>query len=452
MIKDLTKGNVLSVLIKFSIPYLASCFLQTFYGLADLFIIGQFEKASAITAVSIGSQLMHMLTVIIAGLAMGTTVCISHSIGAKNKKESFKIIGNSFTLFFVFSVILSFILLFVLNGVLKLISTPPEAFAETKSYCRICFFGIVLITAYNVISSVFRGLGDTKTPLLFVLIAGIFNIVLDYIFIGYFGKGAAGAAFATVISQGVSVIFSVCFFIIRKNKTQEISVSFSDLKIEKSTLYKILKIGVPVALQDGAIQISFIVITAIANARGIYFAAAVGIVEKIICFLFLVPSAMLSSVSAICAQDIGAGDYKRGRKTLGYAMSICLIFGFVVFLICQLFSTGIIKLFSQNEMEVVTLGSQYLKSYVIDCMLASIHFCFSGYFCAVGKSFYSFLHNIISIILIRIPGSYLASIFFPETLFPMGLAAPCGSLLSDIICVILFLHLQDDNCNRANNL
>lgn len=446
---DLTKGNVFSVLVKFSIPYLLSCFLQTFYGLADLFIIGQFREASAITAVSIGSQLMHMLTVIIAGLAMGTTVNISRSIGEKNKKNVNETIGNSISFFIIISLIATIILLIFINPILKLLSTPKEAFAETRTYCLICFSGIVLITAYNIISSIFRGMGDTRTPLFFVLIAGIFNIILDYIFIGVLNFGAGGAAGATVISQGLSVCFSLIY--LRQKNKNELEIKKTDLNLRKPVVSNIIKIGLPIALQDGFIQISFLVITAIANSRGVNFAAAVGIVEKIISFLFLVPSAMLSSVSAIVAQNIGAQKFSRGRKTLGIALLICVIYGAIVYIFCQIFSEQIVNLFSKNGREVIILGGQYLRSYAIDCMLASIHFCFSGYFCACGKSVYSFIHNMISIILLRIPGAYFASIFFPETLFPMGFAAPMGSLLSDIICLVLFIRSTKHNCNFGEN-
>ena len=200
-------------------------------------------------------------------------------------------------------------------------------------------------------------------------------------------------------------------------------------------------IGVPVAFQEGLIQVSFLVITAIANSRGVNVAAAVGIVEKIICFLFLVPSSMLSTVSAVAAQNAGAGKHERGRKALWYGISVCVITGAVVFVTCQFAAERIVGVFVTDEPEVVRLGGQYLRSYTIDCAVAGIQFCFSGYFSAYGKSLYSFFHNITSIALVRIPGAYLASVLFPATLYPMGLAAPMGSLLSSVICVFLYRRL-----------
>ncbi len=443
MTKNLTEGKVLPILISYSIPYLFSCFLQTFYGLADLFIIGAFNGANEISAVSIGSQLMHMFTVVIAGLAMGTTVGIGRSIGAGEQRSVCRIIGSSITVFTGCSIVIAALLIACLRGILLLVATPAEAFAETYRYALICFAGIPFISAYNVLGSVFRGAGDTKSPLLFVLAAGILNIFLDWLLIGALAFGASGAALATVISQGVSVLIAAV--VLKKagtsGRTGSERLFARDFVPQRRTIAEILKVGLPIASQDGLIQVSFLVITAIANSRGVIVAASVGIVEKIICFLFLVPSAMLTSVSAIAAQNAGASKHERGTQTLRYALLICIGFGAVVSVLCNIAPERIIALFSRTEPEVVRMGAQYLRAYVTDCMLAGIHFCFSGYFCAYGKSLYSFLHNIISIALVRIPGVYLASRLFPQTLLPMGAAAPLGSLLSAIICAVLYAHL-----------
>ena len=438
MKKELTEGKILPILIAFSIPFLISCFLQTFYGLADLFIAGQFNGASTITAVSVGSQIMHMLTVVIVGLSLGGTIAIGRAVGAKDAEGAAKSVGNTATIFLVFSVAVSVVFIFLADGIISLIATPPEAVAETRQYLIICFAGIPFITAYNVISSIFRGFGDTKTPMYFVLVAGIVNIILDYILIGPLGMGAAGAAIATVASQALSV--ALAFWVLRKTDTG-IVVSKKDFVIDKGVFSAILRVGVPVAVQEGFIQISFLVITAIANMRGVTIAASVGIVEKLICFFFLVPSAMMSSVSAIAAQNAGACKDDRGKLVLWYGIIICVVYGAVIFIICQLLAEPIIRLFVKSDEGVVHFGGQYLRSYTIDCMLACVHFCFSGYFCAYNKAFYSFIHNVLSVLLIRIPGAWFASVYWPETLYPMGLAAPAGSLLSVLICVALYIWL-----------
>lgn len=448
MQKNLTQGSVLKNLIRFSLPYLLSCFLQTFYGLADLFITGRFNGADTITAVSVGSQITHMLTVVIAGLAMGTTVTIGRAVGAEKGEQISKTAGNTVTLFAAFALGATLVLILCLDGIVNVISTPPEAAAQAKSYLFICFIGVPFITAYNVISGIFRGLGDSRTPMYFVAAAGIVNVLLDYLLIGFFGMGAAGAALATVISQAVSVLLALAAMLRMK---LGLRLCRQDFVPAREAMAAILRVGIPIAAQDGFIQISFLVITAIANGRGVNVAAAVGIVEKLISFFFLVPSAMLSSVSAIASQNAGAGKHGQGRKALRYGVCICVVFGLAAALFCQFGAEGIVGLFAKGETEVVRLGAGYLKSYVFDCAAAGIHFCFSGYFCAYGKAGFSFAHNLISVLLVRIPGAYLASVFFPDTLYPMGWAPPAGSLLSVLLCVVFFLWMKKGEGRAGDN-
>ncbi len=438
MTRDLTQGSLLKAITVFSLPYLLSYFLQTLYGLADLFIIGQYNNPDVITAVSVGSQVMHSITLVIAGFAMGSTVMISKSVGAKDAKSSSKGIGNTVLLFSAFSLILTVVFLLLTNQIIKGMSTPLKSVEQTRNYLLICFAGIPFITAYNVISAIFRGLGDTKTPMYFVAIACALNIGLDYLFIGYFDLKASGAALGTIIAQALSVIFSLIFV---KYKNIGISLHKSDFKINKIIMGQILKVGLPIALQDGFIQISFIIITIIANKRGVEVAAAVGIVEKIIGLLFLIPSAMLSTVSAISAQNIGANNHERATKALKYGIIIVSSLGLFFSLLFQFISPQVVALFTSDE-TVIEYGTQYLKSYVFDSVFAGIHFCFSGYFCAYSISIVSFIHNFTSIILVRIPGYILATMLSPDNLFPMGLASVFGSVFSVIICVGVYMYYR----------
>lgn len=437
MERNLTTGSVAKNLILFSLPYLLSYFLQTLYGMADLFIIGQYEGVASTTAVSVGSQVMHMLTVMIVGLAMGTTVSIGQAVGAGDKRKASHFIGNTVTLFMAVSVTLTIVLLLLVDPIVSVMSTPAQAVEGTAAYLTVCFIGIPFITAYNIISSVFRGMGDSKTPMYFIAIACVVNIALDYLFMGAMHFGPTGAALGTTLSQAISVI--VAFAFIRKKRS--ITIERSDLKPSRASMGKLLSIGVPVAMQDGLIQIAFIIITVIANRRGLNDAAAVGIVEKIMSFLFLVPSSMLSAVSALGAQNIGANKPERAIKTLLYAIIITVSFGLVVAVSTQFVADQIVALFT-DDVKAIRLGGQYFRGYIWDCMFAGIHFSFSGYFCAIGKSGLSFLHNILAVTLVRVPGAYLTSKLFPATLFPMGLATAGGSLLSVAVCLIAFAILR----------
>ena len=443
MERNLTTGSVFKNIVIFSLPYFLSYFLQTLYGLADLFIIGQFEGVASTTAVSVGSQVMHMLTVMIVGLAMGTTVSIGRAVGAGDKKRMSACVGNTVTLFMLVSVVLTAALVLLVDPIVSVMSTPAEAVDGTARYLTVCFIGIPFITAYNIISSIFRGMGDSKSPMYFIAVACAANIALDYLFMGAMRLGPVGAALGTTLAQAISVL--VAFIAIRRRRS--VAVSRSDLRPRRDVMGQILGIGVPVALQDGLIQIAFILITVIANLRGLTDSAAVGIVEKLISFLFLVPSSMLSTVSAIGAQNIGAGDYGRAKQTMWYAIGIAVGFGVIVSVLFQFIAEPVVGLFTPDE-GVIAAGGQYMHGYIFDCLFAGIHFCFSGYFCACGKSMISFIHNISGVALVRVPGAYLMSKMYPATLLPMGLATAAGSILQVLICIVAYRII----CRRGKDV
>lgn len=433
---DLTTGSIGKTVILFALPYLLSCFMQTFYGMVDLFVVGLYNGSETTTAVSIGSQVTHMLTVIIVGLAMGATVKIGQSVGAKDEHTAKKAIGTTVVFFIFFAITITVILTLLTRPIASVMMTPNEAFEDTAMYLLICFAGIPFIVAYNVISSIFRGMGDSKRPMYFVAVACVTNILLDFLFIGTFRLGAAGAALGTVCGQAVSV-FAALFVMTKKGFG--LSITKSDFHIHKNILSDIIKVGVPIALQDGLIQVAFIVITVIANSRGLIVATSVGIVEKLIGFMFLVPSAFLSAISAITAQNLGAGKKSRAKKALRYGLFITVSWGIICVIYNQFLPQTLVGLFTKDS-AVVAAGCNYLRAYAFDCLFAAVHFCFSGYFCGSGRSGISFLHNIISIIVVRIPGAYLASVWFPDSLYPMGAAAPLGSVLSALICIDFYAY------------
>lgn len=472
---NLAKGDLFHNMILFSLPYLLSYFLQTLYGLADLLIAGRFNGADVISAVSIGSQVMHMVTVMIVGLAMGTTVMIGRFVGAEDDDGIRRAIGNTVSLFTMIAAAATLALLGLTQPIVHLLSTPPEAVPGALAYLRICFAGIPFIVAYNILSSIFRGMGDSRSPMLFIAVACALNILLDLLFMGPMQLGAAGAALATVVAQAASVAFALVG--IRKTSmdrqrhgTADVRNASMDTSGEKSNrtqghsseegrssskharadriawwdpamLHQILSIGLPIACQDGFIQISFLIITVIANRRGVDISAAVGIVEKTISFLFLVPSSMLSTVSTIAAQSIGAGDPARARQTLSYGVGIASGIGLVFAILFQFISAPFFTLFTKDPV-VQVLAVQYMCTYVFDCVVAGIHFPFSGFFSASGLSILSFIHNLCSVILVRIPGAWLATKLFPDSLYAMGLAAPAGSLLSALICIGFYIALR----------
>lgn len=436
--KNLTQGSIIGNIMTFSLPYMLAYFLQILYGLADLFVIGQYCGVDSTTAVSNGAQVMYMVTVVLIGLAMGTTVLTARAIGAKDPVRTRAVVGNTVTMFAIIAVVLMVVLLCLRGWIVGVMDTPTEALNGMEHYLTICFIGIPFIIAYNIIASIFRGLGDSKSPMYFVAVACVVNILLDYFFIGILELGAMGAALGTTLSQAASVLFALCY--IRRHKGV-LDISRSDLRPQRDVIKLILKIGLPIAMQDGFIQISFLAITVIANGRGLVDAAAVGIVEKFIGLVFIVPSAMLSTVSAISAQNIGANKMPRAKQTMRTAMLITSVYGLVVSITLQFIPQVAVGLFTSDS-QVLAQGSDYLRGYVWDCIFASLHFCFSGFFTACGYALISFLHNSLSIVCARVPLAWLSSMLYPDTLYPMGLSTCAGSFISCLICIGAYWWLK----------
>lgn len=435
---DLTHGSVTRNIMTFALPYMLAYFLQILYGLADLFVIGIYCDVDSTTAVSNGAQVMHLVTVVLIGLAMGTTVLTAHAVGAHDEKYTRRIVGNTITMSAVIAVVLMAVSMSMCSLIVSVMDTPPEAAKGMEQYLTVCFAGIPFIIAYNIIASIFRGLGDSRSPMYFVAVACAANIVLDYLLIGIIGLGAIGAALGTTLSQAISVAYAIAS--IRRHRGV-LDISPRDLRPQRQVMGGILRTGVPIALQDGFIQVSFLAITVIANGRGLIDAAAVGIVEKFIGLVFIVPSAMLSTVSAVSAQNIGAGKPHRAVATMRTAMLITTVYGLVVSTVLQFVPEWAVGLFTDNA-QVLAQGCDYLRGYVWDCIFAGVHFCFSGFFTACGYAIVSFLHNSLSIACARVPLAWLSSRLYPDTLYPMGLSTCAGSVLSCIICVAAYWWLR----------
>lgn len=436
--RNLTEGSVWGHIVSFSLPYMLSYFLQILYGLADLFVVGQYCGVDATTSVSNGAQVMYFITCVLIGLAMGATVHTARAVGAGDKRRAAQVIGNTSTLFLSIGVVLALLLIDLRGWIVTAIDTPAEAIGGTTDYLTVCFLGVPFIVAYNVIAAIFRGLGDSKTPMYFVAVACAVNIALDYLFIGMLGMGPMGAALGTTLSQMSSVAFALVSI---RRRREAFAIKRHDFRPNRRILTDLLKIGIPVSMQDGFVQLGFLLIMVIANGRGVVDAAAVGIVEKFIGLVFVVNSAMLASVSAISSQCIGAGVPQRARQTMWRAMIISTVYGLTLGIILQFIPEVAVAAFT-DDAQVVAQGADYLRGYIWDAMFAGIHFCFSGFFTACGLSLISFAHNFLSISLVRVPLSWLASEAYPHSLYPMGMATWLGSLFSCVVCAVAYWWIR----------
>lgn len=439
--QNFTEGKILSPLLRFTLPVLFALFLQAMYGAADLLIVGRFGGEMAdvfVSAVSTGSQIMMTLTFVIVGIAMGLTVYVGEKIGAGRGDEAGEIIGSGITLFAIVSVVASVIMVLASTGVAKIMQAPEEAFRDTVLYIAICSAGILFIVAYNLVGSIFRGIGDSKIPLITVAIACVLNVLGDLLLVAVFDMGAAGAAIATVFAQAASVLLSLT--IIKKRKLP-FSFSRKHLRPKAFHIKRILKLGIPIALQDLLVSISFLAILAIVNDIGLIESAGLGVAEKVCAFIMLIPSAFMQSMSAFVAQNIGAGRYDRAKKALWYG--IATSFAVAVVIGCFSFFRGdILAGMFAKDAAIIAPATEYLKAYAIDCLFTAFLFCFIGYFNGCGKTTFVMVQGIIGGICIRLPVSWLMSKVEPVSLFHIGLATPISTLIQILLCGAVYIYLN----------
>lgn len=434
----LTEGNILNALVRFAAPVLLTLFLQALYGGVDLLVVGQFSQTTDVSGVATGSMLLQTVTMMITGLSMGITIVVGEKIGRKEPKEAGRAIGGGIFLFTIFSILLTSFMIVGAETLANILHAPTEAFDQTVTYIRICGAGSVFIVAYNVLGAIFRGVGDSKTPLFTVTIACVINIIGDLLLVAGFDMGAAGAAIATVAAQAVSVLVS---FVMIKRKTLPFDFKKQFIRFDKHIIGLELKLGIPVALQELLVGISFLLIQTVVNSFGVISSAGVGVAEKVCVFIMLVPSSYMQSMSAFVAQNMGAGNPLRAKKALGYGMITAFLIGMVMSYI-TFFHGNILSSFFTQNLEVISASHSYLKAYAIDCLLTPFLFCFTGYYNGCEKTLFVMIQGIIGAFFVRIPIVYLVSQMTGATLFQIGLGTPASSFVQILLCLGMFFYLE----------
>lgn len=435
---DFTQGDIFLPLLRFSLPILAALILQTAYGAVDLWMVGRFATAADVSAVSTGSQLMHTITCVVTGLTMGTTVMLGQTLGQGKGEEAGSIIGSSIALFSLIAALLTAFTILGAEWLARITQVPEEAVPPSLSYIRMCGAGLCFITAYNVFGSIFRGMGDSKPPLMTVAIACAVNVAGDYLLVAVLGRGALGAAIATVCAQGVSVAVSL---LVVSRRGLGFPFSPRDIRFHRVKVGRILRLGTPVALQDGLVSISFLVILSIVNSLGLVASAGVGVAEKLCGFIMLVPSAFSQSVTTFVAQNVGAGRLDRARKCLGQGILASLCFGVVIGYLSFFHGSVLAGLFN-GDPAIVSAAADYLRAYAIDVLMTSFLFPFIGYFNGRGSTGFVMVQGLVGAFCIRIPVSFFMSRLLPVSLFRVGLATPCSSLAQILLCGGYFLWLR----------
>lgn len=436
--ESLSEGNILVVLVKFTIPVLLAILLQTTYGTVDLWVISQFATVADLSAITIGSQIMNGVTFLCAGLAMGTTVLLGQYLGSKEYHRMTKTIGVSISIFIFLALILSSMFVFLNANIANLMQTPIEAVEQTQSYLFICGLGSVFLVFYNLIASIFRGVGDSKTPLIIIFVACVINIILDLFFVCVFALGASGAALATVIAQAMSVLFSLALV---KKRSFPCLFSLRDISLEREYFCALLKIGLSIAIQSVLVTASFLVVTSIINDFGVVASGALGIVEKISVFIMIVPMSFMQSLSAFTAQNYGARKLDRAEKGLKYAITISLIFGCLSCYVAWCHGYLLTGIFTDNPL-TTDAALMYLKAYGIETMMTPIMFCITGYLSGLGKTSFVMFQGIFGAFLVRIPVVYFLSNLDGVTLFIIGLATPASTCIQNLLCITYYVRIQ----------
>ena len=436
--QNLTQGNILSTLIRFALPVLLALVLQALYGAIDLLVVGRFALTEDASGVATGSMLMQTATMAVTGLAMGVTILVGEYIGRGEAEQAGRAIGGGIFVFAVLGAGLTVFLAAFAGPLAALMHAPEEAFSQSAAYIRVCGAGAIFITAYNVLGSIFRGIGDSKTPLFTVAVACCINIAGDLLFVAVFGLGAVGAALATVLAQAFSVIISL--LLIRK-RPLPFTFSRRFIRADRQFVGKELRLGWPIALQEVLVGFSFLLIQTIVNDFGVTFSAAIGVGEKVCAFIMLVPSAFEQSMSAFVAQNVGAGDPARAKRALGCGIALSLCVGAVMFCV-SFFRGDLLAAVFIKDAAVITEAHSYLKAYAIDCLLTAFLFCMIGYFNGREETFFVMVQGLVGALLVRTPAAWLISRTEGVTLFRIGLATPMSTAVQIAMCLVMFLILE----------
>ena len=444
---NFTEGNILKKLSLFMLPVLGALILKAAYGAVNLLVVGRFGSTAGLSAVSTGSQLMNLVTFMVTQLAMGATVLIARYLGEKKPERIGAVLGSATVVFAILATVLFVLLVFFAHPIAVLMQAPSEALGLTTRYVRICGMEIFFIVAYNMLAAIFRGLGDSKSPLLFVLVACLINIAGDLLFVAGFKMDAAGAAIATVMAQAVSVVLAI---VILLKKDLPFTLKKSDFRLNPQCR-KFLQVGLPLALQEVLTQASFLALCAFVNRLGLTASSGYGVASKIVSFAMLIPSALMQSMASFVAQNVGASKPKRAKQAMFTGMGIGLVFGCAVFALVMLKGDVLAGIFS-TDAEVVQKGFEYLKGFAPETILTAILFSMLGYFNGNNKTVFVMIQGLVQTLLVRLPMSYLMSIQPNASLTKIGLAAPVSTLVGVLLNTAFYLyftHSQQKELQKA---
>lgn len=364
MVTDLTGGSVAKLLLKFAFPLFVSNALQAVYNIVDMIVVGQFIGGAGMSAVSIGGDILHLITFVAMGFSSAGQVLVAQDVGAGRMDSVKKTIGTMFTFLLSISIIISFICYFLRFNILNWLNTPAESYDFTMDYTVVCIVGLAFIYGYNIISAILRGMGDSKRPFVFIAVAAVLNIILDVIFVKYCGMEVFGAALATVISQGVSFITALVY-LYKHRESFGFDFKIRSFAIEGKALGKLVALGVPMAIQSAAINISKIVLTAWINTHGVVYSALSGIYNKINMMIGIVSNSFTTAGSSMVGQNLGAKKYERVPKILYTVILSTVIISTACALAILFFAEPIFHMFTADA-DVLAVASILIVPIIVN--------------------------------------------------------------------------------------
>lgn len=431
--QDFTQGSIFGKMVNFMLPILAALILQAMYGAVDLMIVGKFGTTAGISGVSTGSSIMNLVTFVLCALATGVTILMGRYLGERRNEKIGHLIGNAVAFFIVLSFVFTGILIGFARPLAVLMQAPEEAIDLTVQYIRICGAGFIFVVFYNLISGIFRGIGNSKLPLLFVTIACVVNIIGDLVFVAGFHMNVAGAALATILAQAVSVILSL---IIMRKQTLPFTFHSNYIRFG-GEIKKFVAIGAPLALQEFLTNLSFLALCAFINKLGLDASSGYGVAQKIQSFILLIPSSLMQCMASFVAQNVGAGREDRARKGMLYGMGIGVSIGLVVAILI-FFKGDLVASIFTNDPQVISRAFEFLRGFATEAFLTSVLFSYLGYFNGHSQSMFVMLQGLAQSFLVRLPMSYVMSIQPDASLAGIGLAAPTATVFGIIMCLIYY--------------
>jgi len=398
VMKDMTKGNEAKLIFYFALPMLVGNIFQQLYNTVDSIIVGKFLGKEALAAVGTSFPIIFLLVSLIMGITMGATILISQYFGAKDMEKVKKTIDTAYITLFIASIILTIIGLIIGGPILRLMKVPPEIFQQSKEYLDITFIGLIGMFGYNSMSAILRGLGDSKTPVYFLIVSSIINIVLDLLFILQFNMGVGGAAWATIISQGISFVWSVLYL----NKNHKVfKINVKAMKFDKDIFYKSVKLGLPGGIQQMVFSLGMMTMQGLINSFGGVTMAAFAAASKIDSFASM-------PIMNFGAANIGANKPERVKKGLTTTLIMSTVMSIAISVVLILLGTPLVRLFT-NDSSVVVEGLNYLHRVTPFYFVIGAMFIINGVVRGAGEAIFPMIASILSLWLVRLPVAYLLS-------------------------------------------